>query len=153
MTQTRAGRQRVRMLLAALGGASLVVAAFVPWVARGHGSSLRGHELIDALVALGRHVPAFSQARLTVLWYLVPALGATSWIALGLAGPSSRPTRTVAAVALATTLACVWAFGRLADYGDFGLGPWLAISGAALLNAATWWPPSRAPRSSAPTGP
>src|SRR6185312_11498541 len=63
-----------------VGGAALLVSAFLPWAARGPGHSLHGHALVDAVVALGNTVPGMSAARLTVLWYLVPACGALAWL-------------------------------------------------------------------------
>ena len=72
------------------GGVALLASAFVRWVASGTGSGLRGHALVDALVALGRDVPGLSINRLTILWYLVPAFGTASWIAWGLGGRRSR---------------------------------------------------------------
>ena len=63
-----------------VGGAALVASAFLHWIARGAGSGLRGHALVDALIALGKHVPALSAGRLTILWYLVPASGALAII-------------------------------------------------------------------------
>ena len=86
-------RTRVAEVLCVGGGAALLVSAFTHWVRRGPGSRLRGHDLVDTLVALGRDLPGLSSARLTVLWYLVPALGAASWISVGLTGPASRWTR------------------------------------------------------------
>ena len=69
--------------------------------AAGDGSGLRGHALIDAIVAVGRHFPGMSAARLTVLWYLVPASGAASWIATGLRGAGQPLRRAVVAVVAA----------------------------------------------------
>ena len=74
-------RDRRRVAADALvigGGALLVASAFMHWVSSGYGSGLRGHALIDAIIAVGRHFPGMSAARLTVLWYLVPASGAAS---------------------------------------------------------------------------
>ncbi len=85
------------------GGAGLFASAFLYWVSRGPGSGLRGHDLIDTIAALGRHIPALSAGRLTILWYLVPALGAASWIAGGIAGSHSRGARIVAGVTLVVT--------------------------------------------------
>ena len=79
-----------------VGGGALFASAFLQWVARGTGSGLRGHDLVDAVVALGREVPLLSTGRLTILWYLVPALGTASWIACGLTGARSRASRIVA---------------------------------------------------------
>ena len=86
-----------------------------------------------------------SAARLTVLWYLVPASGAASWIATGLRGPGSRWARVVAVVAAVATLASTVAFGWLVGYSHLGRGAWLALAGAAALVVATWLvAPSRA---------
>lgn len=131
----RGGPRRAEILLLA-GGAGLVASAFLHWVRRGPGRTLRGHDLVDALVGLGNHVPGLSAARLTVLWYLVPALGAGVWVAVGLAGPGHRATRAVAlAAALGAGLA-VAAFARLAGVGDLGPGAGLAAASALTLAAA-----------------
>jgi hypothetical protein len=115
------------------GGAALLASAFTHWVRRGPGSGLRGHDLVDAIVGIGRHVPALSAGRLTVLWYLVPALGAASWVALGLGGVTSRATRVIAITALVVVVLVVVAFARIADAGDLGIGPVLALAGAVAL--------------------
>jgi hypothetical protein len=124
--------------VAVVGGAALLVSVFLPWVRRGPGNSLRGHDLIDTLVALGNELPGASTARLTVLWYVVPALGAASWISIGLTGPTSRPTRAVALVAAGCVALVVLAFGRLAGFGDLGAGPWAVTFGAVALVAAAF---------------
>ena len=115
------------------GGVALLASAFLHWVRRGPGSTLRGHDLVDTLVALGRDLPGVSSARLTVLWYLVPALGAGSWIVFGFAGLRGWPARTLAIAAAVVTGATVLAFVRLAGAGDLGLGPYVALAGAGLL--------------------
>jgi hypothetical protein len=122
------------------GGAGLVASAFVHWIARGAGSGLRGHALVDALAALGKHVPALSAGRLTVLWYLVPVLGAVSWISFGLLGRRSRTTRGVAVAALVAVVAADGAFWRLAGMARLGWGPKVALIGALLLCAGAWIP-------------
>ena len=126
-----------------VGGAALLASAFVHWVSRGTGSGLRGHALVDAIVALGRDVPGLSIGRLTILWYLVPAFGAASWIAWGLSGPRSRPSRVLAAGALVMTLLTVGAFVRLVGLGRLGWGPKLALAGAVALCLAAWLPSDR----------
>lgn len=108
------------------------------WVSRGDGSGLRGHTLIDALISVGRHFPGLSAARLTVLWYLVPALGALSWIATGLSGAGSRAARVVAALAVVVVAASLIAFGWLVGFSHLGIGAWLAAAGAAALAAGSW---------------
>ena len=119
--------------VALLGGAALVASAFVRWVGSGPGSTLRGHDLIDALVALGDDLPGLSATRLALVWYLVPASGAVVWIAVGL----DRLRRTAAAFAVVVTLLAVAAFARLAGFADLGLGAWLATAGAATTAATT----------------
>jgi hypothetical protein len=120
------------------GGGALFGSAFVRWVARGAGSGLRGHALVDAVVALGGTVPGLSIGRLTVLWYLVPALGAASWIACGLTGPRSRASRIVASLALVTTVLVVAVFVHLVGAARLDWGPKLALAGAGVLAASAW---------------
>jgi hypothetical protein len=108
----------------------MLLSAFVHWVRRGPGSRLRGHDLVDTLVAVGDHVPGASSTRLTLLWYLVPALGAATWIAIGLTGPASRWTRGVAIAGLLVSVLATLAFARLAGARDLGIGPPLALAGA-----------------------
>jgi hypothetical protein len=123
-----------------LGGAALLASAFVHWISRGSGSGLRGHQLIDAAIGLGRHVPALSAAKLTVLWYIIPALGAASWIALGISGVTTRTARIVAGVALLNVLLIIGAFARLVTFTRLGPGPFVALSGAVALVLASWLP-------------
>jgi hypothetical protein len=123
-----------------VGGAALVGSAFVHWIARGPGSGLRGHALVDALAALGKHVPALSAGRLTVLWYLVPALGAVSWILFGLFGARSRGARVASIATLIAAVASDAAFWRLAGIARLGWGPKVALLGAVLLCAGAWIP-------------
>jgi hypothetical protein len=122
------------------GGAAMLGSAFMGWVARGTGSGLRGHALVDAVVALGRHVPALSIGRLTVLWYLVPGLAAASWVTCGLSGPRSRASRAIAAAALVMTVLTVGAFVKLVGLDRFGWGPKVAMAGAVALCLAAWLP-------------
>jgi hypothetical protein len=123
-----------------VGGALLVASAFLHWIARGAGSGLRGHALVDAIVALGRHVPALSTGRLTIVWYLVPALGAASWIVFGILGARSRPTRIVGAAALVTVLVAAGAFRHLVGTARLGWGPKVALLGGVMLAAGAWVP-------------
>ena len=78
-------------------------------------------------------LPGVSGARLTVLWYLVPALGAASWIAVGLTGPASWWSRGVALAALVVAALAFLAFARLAGVRDLGIGAPLASLGACAL--------------------
>jgi hypothetical protein len=131
-------RRRVADAFVLVGGAALVASAFSHWVSSGYGSGLRGHALVDALISVGRHFPGLSGARLTVLWYLVPAFGAASWIASGLRGPGSRAARTVSVAAAVISAASFVAFGWLVGFTDLGIGAWLAVVGAAALVAGSW---------------
>src|SRR5690349_12808819 len=45
-------RRRLADALVLIGGAALVASAFSHWVSSGYGSSLRGHALVDALIAV-----------------------------------------------------------------------------------------------------
>jgi len=136
-------------VLVVCGGAALVASAFAHWVSRGSGSGLRGHALVDAIIAIGRHFPGMSSARLTVLWYLVPAAGAASWIATGLRGAGSRAARVVAVVAVIVAVASIGAIGWVVGYSDLGAGAWLAITGAVALVFASWIVAPRRARSDA----
>jgi hypothetical protein len=123
-----------------VGGGGLFASAFLYWVTRGPGSGLRGHALVDAVVALGRDVPALSTGRLTILWYLVPALGAASWIGCGLAGSKSLAARVIGGLALVTTALVALAFVQLAGASRLGWGPKVAVAGALALCVSAWWP-------------
>jgi hypothetical protein len=123
-----------------VGGGVLFASAFLRWVASGPGSGLRGHALVDAIVALGRHVPALSSGRLTILWYLVPALGTASWVACGLGGARSRASRVIAGAALVVTVVVAAAFVHLVSMSRLGWGPKVAVGGAVALCLAAWWP-------------
>jgi hypothetical protein len=131
-------RRRVADAFMLVGGAALLASAFTHWVSSGYGSGLRGHALIDALISVGRHFPGLSAARLTILWYLVPALGAASWIATGMRGAGSRAARIVAVSSVVATAASFGAFGWLVGYGHLGIGAWLAVFGAAALVTGSW---------------
>jgi hypothetical protein len=99
---------------------------------------LRGHALVDAIIAVGRHLPGLSAARITILWYLVPATGAASWIALGLSGARSRVSRVVAIVAAVATAGSIAAIGGLVGFGKLGFGALLALAGACALLLGAW---------------
>ena len=120
------------------GGSALLVSAFLHWVRRGAGSTLRGHDLVDTLIALGRDVPGLSASRLTVFWSLVPAFGALSWVVFGTAGIGGWVSRLVAGCAAVVTLGTVAVFARLAGPGDLGLGAFTALAGAAALVASVF---------------
>jgi hypothetical protein len=120
------------------GGTLMFVSAFMYWVSKGPGSGLRGHKLVDALVALGHNVPALSTARLTIVWYLIPALGAATWIVTGVFGIRSRAGHIVATVALLIGIVGYAAFVRLAGSSHLGWGPKVALIGAILVGLASW---------------
>jgi hypothetical protein len=144
-------RRRGADALVMVGGVALVGSAFVHWVSRGEGSGLRGHALIDALIAVGRQFPGLSATRLTILWYLVPAVGAASWVATGLQGAGSRAARIIAILSVVVSAAALLAFARLVGFARLGIGAWLAVAGAAALVTGSWLiaptrprPPARA---------
>jgi hypothetical protein len=120
-----------------VGGGALLASAFVRWVTRGPGSASTGHKLIDEIVALGKHVPALSAARLTVFWYLLPALGAIGWIVIGLRGANSWWARGFGIAALVATFLVFVAFQQLVTIHRFSWGPWLALGGALLMFASS----------------
>jgi hypothetical protein len=123
-----------------VGGAALVLSAFLPWVARGPGSGLRGHDLVDTVVALGTNVPALSAGRLTILWYLIPALGAASWIAFGLFGARAPATRVIAGAGALMATLTFGAFIQLVGWDRLGWGPKVALLGGIALVLGAWLP-------------
>jgi hypothetical protein len=131
-------RRRVGDALVLAGGLTLLTSAFLHWVRRGGGSGLRGHAVVDAVIAVGRDVPGVSATQLTVLWYLVPALGALSWITTGLHGSGSRATRVVAVAAVVAAMTALVVFGRLVGFADLGAGAYVALAGAAALVVGSW---------------
>jgi hypothetical protein len=116
-----------------VGGGALFASAFVHWVTHGPGSASTGHKLIDEIVALGKHVPALSAARLTVFWYLLPALGAIGWIVIGFRGANNWWARGVAIAAFICAFLVVLAFQQLVTIHRFAWGPWFALGGAFLM--------------------
>jgi hypothetical protein len=132
-------RDPVLNVAAALSGGTLMFAsAFMYWVSKGPGSGLRGHKLVDAVVALGHNVPALSSARLTIVWYLIPALGAATWIVTGVYGIRSRAGHVVATIAVVIGIVGYAAFVRLAGSSHLGWGPKLALLGAVLVGLGSW---------------
>ena len=129
-------RARLADGIAVAGGGALLGSAFLHWVRRGPGHSLRGHDLVDTVVALGDTLPGLSAARLTVLWYLVPASGAVTWIVVALRGASSGAALISALVIAVVTAATVAAFAGLTSVGSLGPGAWTAAAGAALVVSA-----------------
>jgi hypothetical protein len=130
----------VNVAAALSGGTLMFASAFMQWVAKGPGSGLRGHKLVDAVVALGHNVPALSAARLTILWYLIPAVGAATWIVCGLWGIRSRVGHVVATGAVIVGILGYAAFVRLAGWSHLGWGPKVALVGAILVGLAAWAP-------------
>jgi hypothetical protein len=115
-----------------LAGAALLASAFLPWVRRGPGHTLHGHALVDTVVALGNTVAGLSAARLTVLWYLIPAVGALLWISVGALGPSAITTRVIAIVGLVVALGAFVAFGHALGIGALGSGAFVALAGGLI---------------------
>jgi hypothetical protein len=128
-------RQRAADAAVLAGGALLVVCAFLPWVRRGPGHSLHGHDLVDAVVALGNTVPGLSSMRLTIVWYLVPALGALTWVVFGIFGRRMHVLTIVAVLACVVGALAFVAFGRGVGFGDLALGAYFALVGALLCGA------------------
>ena len=107
---------------------------------------MRGYHLVDALVGLGRAVPGLSGGRLTLLWYLVPACAALSWIVYGLAKPGGRAVRAVGAATVVVVGLVLAAFVRAVGVRGAGLGAALALAGAIALVVGAWLPSPRAAR-------
>jgi hypothetical protein len=126
-----------------LAGGALLASAFLPWVRHGPGHTLHGHALVDAVVALGNTVPGLSAARLTVLWYLIPAAGALTWVALGVVGPGSVATRIVTIAGLVAAIGAFVAFGRALGFESLGSGAFVALAGGLVGVAGAFVAPSR----------
>jgi hypothetical protein len=124
------------------GGALLVLSSALHWVRRGPGATLRGHDLIDALVAIGRHVPALSSTRLAILWYLVPAMGALAWVVVGFASERRAVVRAHAIATAVIVAGVVLAFTRLTRWSRLGPGVPVALAGAALVLVAAFIRPN-----------
>lgn len=120
----------------------LVASAFLPWIRRGVGSSLRGHELADAILALRPTLTALRSGWLAALWYAIPICGALGWVVLGLAHPQrparSWPTRLLAVAALACTVAFVTVAARATDVAALGTGAYAALAGAVTATAGAF---------------
>jgi hypothetical protein len=126
-------RHRAGEAFVLAGGALLVASAFLPWVRHGPGRSLHGHALVDAVIALGNNVPGLSSARLTILWYFVPAFGTLAWVAVGAFGRRPIVVRIVASGALLAAVVAAVAFGRAVGFADLGTGPVVALLGALAV--------------------
>ena len=129
-------RARAADWICVAGGGALLASLWLPWVRSGAGSTLRGHDLVDALVAIGRTYPGLSGARLTVLWYLVPALGALAWVVVGTAGTASRVALAHAVVTIVVVVLVFSAFARLAGIESLGAGAFSALLGGIAIAAA-----------------
>jgi hypothetical protein len=126
-----------------LAGAALIFSAFLPWVRHGPGHTLHGHALVDTVVALGNTVPGLSAARLTVLWYVIPAAGALVWVTIGALGPGSLATRIVAVISLFAALGAFLAFGHALGFGALGTGAFFALGGGLVAVTGAFVAPSR----------
>jgi hypothetical protein len=116
-----------------LAGAALLASAFLPWVRHGPGHTLHGHALVDTVVALGNTVAGLSAARLTVLWYVIPATGALIWVSVGALGPGSVATRVVAVVGVVAAFFAFVAFGHALGFGSLGSGAFVALGSGAFV--------------------
>lgn len=118
--------------LTAIGGALLVVAAFLPWVSRGAGSTVPLREIGDLLLAdrFGV-VPTW----LGVLPYTVPLAGAVAIVAAGLRRTTTR--RITAACVLVAGALVVATPVLLVQRDRAPAGGWaVAAAGEALLVVA-----------------
>jgi hypothetical protein len=125
-------RRRAADAALLVAGAGLLASVFLPWVRHGPGHTLHGHALVDTVVALGNTVAGLSAARLTVLWYVIPAAGALLWVAVGALGPGSIAARVVAVVALIAALGAFLAFGHALGFGALGSGAFVALGGGLV---------------------
>lgn len=122
------------------GGALLLLSSTLHWVRRGPGATFRGQDLVDALIALGHHVPALSATRLAILWYLVPAMGALAWVVVGFASHRRALVKGHAIATLVIVVGVVFAFTRLTRWSRLGPGVLVALAGAALITVAAFTP-------------
>ena len=115
---------------------------------RGDGSGLRGHALIDAIVAVGRHFPGHvGGAAHGALVSRARARCARAGSRPALRGAGSRAARVVAVGGARRRVGRVVAFGRLVGFAHLGAGAWLALAGAVALVVGSWFvAPSRAAR-------
>lgn len=131
-----AERHPARWYVAVAANGLLVGSAFLPWLRRGVGSTLRGHELADAILALRPTVSALRSGWLAALWYAIPICGALGWVLLGVTHPH-RPRwpwlpRVLGGVALACTLVFATVAARATDLGSLGTGAYAALAGGLV---------------------
>lgn len=136
-------RQRIALGATVAGGALLLASIALRWVRRGPGATLRGRALVDALIALGRNVPALSSTRLAILWYLVPACGALAWVVVGFAPPGGVVARIHAVATSVIVVGVVVAFTRLTRWTRLGPGVIVALIGAASIALGAFLPAHR----------
>lgn len=121
-------------LLGAGGGALLLGATFVPWTARGAGSTVPTRDLADLVLA--GTVAAWAPRWSGLVVYLIPAGGALLLIGTGM-GP--RVGTGLAALgsllALVITIVAAWALAR-GNRPNVGPGTVLAAGGGVLGLAA-----------------
>jgi hypothetical protein len=115
-----------------VGGALMLVSAFVPWVRRGAGSTLHGHALIDTIAAVGhQHGYGTATTLLAIAWYAIPACGALAWVVVGF-DVHGATGRAVAAIACVIT-AVVDVFFATKVGTRAGSGVYAAALGAVTL--------------------
>ena len=133
-------RRRVAAdVLVIAGGAALVLSAFMHWVSRGDGSGLRGHALIDAIVAAGPQLPrpvgraghgalvSRARPRRRELDRDRPAgrgQHRDAWSRRS--PPRSRPCLSALVMV------------RLVGFDHLGRGAWTAVAGALALVIGSW---------------
>lgn len=134
-------RHPARWHVAVAANGLLVASAFLPWLRRGPGSTLRGHELADTILALRPTISALRSGWLAALWYAIPICGALGWVMLGVSHPH-RPRRPwvpllLGGVALACTLVFATVAARAADAGALGGGAYAALAGGLGASGAS----------------
>lgn len=137
-----AERHPARWYVAVAANGLLVASAFLPWLRRGAGSTLRGHELADVILALRPTVSALRSGWLAALWYAIPICGAVGWVLLGVTQPD-RPRLPwlpllLGGVALTCTLVFAAVAARATDLGTLGTGAYAAFAGALAAPACTF---------------
>jgi hypothetical protein len=121
---------RVGGILEPVGGLAIVASAFLPWVARGLGSTVDLHDLGD--LVLGGTVSAVIPRWIGLVAYVIPAIGALLIVSSGVEPGWARRTSAVLALGalVLTAVATILPFTRHAH-------PWLgqAVAGAGAVAA------------------
>lgn len=124
-------RGRVATAAVALGAAIVVASGFLPWLRLGRTyTGFRLARLVGSTRDRSGPIPVWA----AFVWYLLPALGAVTWIALFRGPrPGVRPVHLVLGLAMVLMtqvyLATAWQHGRIVP------GEPVAAIGAALVLA------------------